>query len=79
MEEVRSGRRPFARLDVLHRENLAATLPEFGIDISTVPPRELEALNLSWHRLDPWPDSVPGLARLKRRFIIALSPTAISG
>ena len=38
MEEVRSGRRPFARLDVLHRENLAATLPEFGIDPSAVPP-----------------------------------------
>jgi 2-haloacid dehalogenase len=71
MEEVRSGRRPFARLDVLHRENLAATLPEFGIDPSAVPPSELEDLNLAWHRLDPWPDAVPGLARLKRRFIIA--------
>ena len=27
MEEVRSGRRPFTRLDVLHRENLEAVLP----------------------------------------------------
>ena len=71
MEEVRSGRRPFARLDVLHRENLEAVLPEFGIDPTSVPPSELDALNLAWHRLDPWPDSVPGLARLKRRFIIA--------
>jgi 2-haloacid dehalogenase len=71
MEEVRSGRRPFVRLDVLHRENLEASLPEFGIDAAKVPPSELDAMNLAWRRLDPWPDSVPGLARLRRRFIIA--------
>jgi 2-haloacid dehalogenase len=71
MEEVRSGRRPFARLDVLHRENLEAVLPEFKIDPASVPPSELDALNLAWRKLDPWPDSVPGLVRLKRRFIIA--------
>jgi 2-haloacid dehalogenase len=71
MEEVRSGRRPFTRLDVLHRENLAATLSEFGIDPSSAPPSELDALNLAWRRLDPWPDSVSGLSRLKRGFIIA--------
>ncbi|HEY1865011.1 MAG TPA: haloacid dehalogenase type II [Roseiarcus sp.] len=71
MEEVRSGRRPFVRLDELHRENLEAILPEFGIDRSAVPPSELDALNLAWRRLDPWPDSVPGLTRLKRGFIIA--------
>lgn len=71
MEEVRSGRRPFVRLDVLHRENLEAALVEFGIGRGAVPSPELDALTLAWHKLDPWPDSVPGLARLKRRFIIA--------
>ena len=71
MEEVRSGHRPFTRLDVLHRESLEAVLPEFGIDRSAVPPSELDALNLAWHRLDPWPDSVSGLSRLKRSFVIA--------
>jgi 2-haloacid dehalogenase len=71
MQEVRSGRRPFTRLDVLHRENLEKVLPEFGIEPSAVPPSELDELNLAWRRLDPWPDSVPGLARLKRGFIIA--------
>jgi 2-haloacid dehalogenase len=71
MEEVRSGRRPFVRLDVLHRESLEAVLPEFGIDPAAIPPSELDALNLAWRKLDPWPDSVPGLARLRRRFIIA--------
>jgi 2-haloacid dehalogenase len=71
MEEIRAGRRPFARLDILHRENLEALLPEFAIDPASVPPSELDVLNLAWHRLDPWPDSVLGLTRLKRRFIIA--------
>ena len=71
MEEIRSGRRRFVRLDVLHRENLDAVLPEFGINRGGIPPSELDALNLAWHRLDPWPDSVPGLTRLKRGFILA--------
>lgn len=71
MEEVRSGRRPFTRLDVLHRENLEAILPEFGIDPASVPASELDELNLAWHRLDPWPDVVAGLTRLKARYIIA--------
>lgn len=71
MEEVRSGRRPFERLDVLHRENLDTVLPEFGLDAAKVTAAELDALNLAWHRLDPWPDSVAGLTRLKARYIIA--------
>jgi 2-haloacid dehalogenase len=71
MEEVRSGRRPFTRLDVLHRENLDGVLPEFGIDPGAVPAAELDELNLAWHRLDPWPDAVAGLTRLKSRYVVA--------
>ena len=71
MEAVRSGRRPFIRLDVLHRENLDWVLPGFGIDPGRVPAAELAELNLAWHRLDPWPDVVPGLTRLKARYVIA--------
>jgi len=71
MEEVRNGRRPFVRLDALHRENLEAVLPDFGIDPARVPAAELDELNFAWHRLDPWPDVVPGLKRLKTRAIIA--------
>jgi 2-haloacid dehalogenase len=71
MEQVRSGRRSFVRLDVLHRENLVSVLADFGIDPSRVPATELDDLNLVWHRLDPWPDVVAGLTRLKRRFIVA--------
>lgn len=71
LEEVRSGRRPFTRLDILHRENLESTLLEFGINPSRVPGSELEELNLAWHRLDPWPDVVVGLTRLRTGYIIA--------
>ncbi len=71
MEEVRAGRRLFTRLDVLHRENLSAILPEFNIAEAQIPPAELDDLNRAWHRLDPWPDAVPGLLRLKPHAIIA--------
>jgi 2-haloacid dehalogenase len=71
MEECRSGRRPFTRLDVLHRENLDAVLADQGVDLRSVDATELEELNRAWHRLDPWPDSVPGLLRMKARYIIA--------
>jgi 2-haloacid dehalogenase len=71
MEEVRSGKRPFTRLDVLHRENLEKLLPQFGIEPAKVTADELDELNLAWHRLDPWPDAIPGLTRLKSRYIIA--------
>ena len=71
MEEIRSGRRSFVRLDVLHRENLDRALARFHIDPESLPPTELNELNLCWHRLDPWPDSVEGLQQLKRQFIIA--------
>jgi 2-haloacid dehalogenase len=69
MEEVRSGRRPYVRLDVLHRENLVRVLARYGI--VGVPDSQIDEFNLAWHRLDPWPDSVEALCRLKRKFIIA--------
>jgi 2-haloacid dehalogenase len=69
MEEVRSGRRPYVRLDVLHRENLVKVLSRYGI--AGVPDAQIDELNLAWHRLDPWPDSVEALCALKRKFIIA--------
>lgn len=68
MEAVRSGRRPFTRLDVLHRENLDALLADHGI---TAEEAARDALNRAWHRLDPWPDAIPGLLRLRPRFFLA--------
>jgi 2-haloacid dehalogenase len=69
MEEVRSGRRPFCKLDILHRENLEKVLPRFGVD--GLSEEVLRHLTLAWHRLDAWPDTAPGLVRLKRRYCIA--------
>ncbi len=69
MEEVRSGRLPFCKLDVLHRHNLERVLPRFGI--TGLPEDVMVQLNLAWHRLDAWPDVTRGLARLRRKFQIA--------
>jgi 2-haloacid dehalogenase len=55
-------------LDVLHREALDDVLAELRLDL---PPTQRDELTLAWHRLDPWPDTVPGLARLKRRYVVA--------
>ena len=68
MEEVRSGRRPFAILDDLHRESLKTLLDKYRAP--HLAPHEIEHLNSIWHRLMPWPDVVEGLYRLKRNFII---------
>ena len=69
MQRVRAGERPWTKLDVLHRENLDATIDEFGVG-GRLDEAARVALNLVWHRLDPWPEAVAGLARLKRRFVI---------
>ncbi|MCJ2036010.1 haloacid dehalogenase type II [Methylobacterium sp. J-068] len=70
MEEVHSGRRPWVRLDVLNGENLRTVLTRHGVDVARIAAGELDELNWAWERLDPWPDSVEGLTRLKRRFAI---------
>ena len=69
MDEVRYGRIAFCKLDVLHRRNLDLILPRFNI--SGLPETVLRHLNLAWHRLDAWPDVVPGMTRLRRRFMLA--------
>src|SRR2546426_7596121 len=69
MDGVRSGHRPWTKLDDLHRESLDKLLVQFGI--KGLSEAEIDPLNRAWHRLDPWPDSVPGLTRLKRRFVLA--------
>jgi len=69
MEEVRSGRIPFSKLDVLHRRNLERFAPRFGlVGLSDA---VLHDLTLAWHRLDAWPEVTAALTRLKRRFLIA--------
>ena len=69
LEEVRSGRIPYTKLDVLHRQTLQKILPQFGLD--KLQESELDQLTLAWHRLDAWKDVSSGLSRLRKRFLIA--------
>jgi len=69
MEEVRSGARAFTILDVLHRESLDKLIARYRIP--GLSEADIEHMNRAWHRLDPWPDVVEGLKRLKTKFIIA--------
>jgi 2-haloacid dehalogenase len=69
MAKVRNGEIPWTKLDALHRMLLDELLEEFGIHGLTEP--EKENWNHVWHRLKPWPDSIPGLTRLKKHFTIA--------
>jgi 2-haloacid dehalogenase len=68
MDRVRRHERAWTTLDVLHRESLDRLVNEFGI--LGLSDRDLAHINLGWHRLHPWPDSLPGLSRLKTRFIV---------
>ena len=69
MEDVRTGRMPFSKLDVLHRRNLDVILRDYGIDHINEPTRV--HLNLAWHRLDAWPDVAPGLMALRPKYLLA--------
>lgn len=69
MDRVRRGELPWTILDDLHRASLERLVAEFGIAGLTA--ADLDQMNHAWHRLRPWPDSVPGLTRLKTRHVIA--------
>lgn len=69
MARVRGGELGWTRIDALHRMILDALLPRFGL--AGLSEADRDHLNRVWHRLDPWPDSVEGLGRLRRRFILA--------
>ncbi len=66
MEEVRSGRIPFSRLDIIHRRNLDRIRPRFGLE--KLSEADVVHLNLAWHRLDAWPDVAAGMARLRTKY-----------
>ena len=68
MDRVMRGEVPFQKIDVIHRAILEEVLAKFKI--TTLTEEEKAHLNLVWHRLKPWPDSVRGLKRLKSKFII---------
>ena len=69
MDQVRKGLLPWMNLDQLHRKILDRLFAEYKID--DLSETEKEHFNKAWHRLHPWPDSVPGLSRLKTKFILS--------
>lgn len=69
MDRVISGELPWMNIDTLHRIALLELLERH--DIGGLSEAEIDDLNRAWHRLDPWPDTVAGLTRLKNRYIIA--------
>lgn len=68
MDRVRRGDLPWMNIDALHRLILDSIVERFGL--GSIDDAAREHLNRAWHRLRPWPDSVDGLLRLKRRFTI---------
>ncbi|MGC3873742.1 haloacid dehalogenase type II [Halomonas sp. GXIMD04776] len=68
MQRVMSGEQGWTLLDDLHRGILDDVLVQFGV--TSLSEEQKRHLNKAWHRLDPWPDAVEGLTRLKQRFIL---------
>jgi 2-haloacid dehalogenase len=66
---IRGGETPYVSSDVLFRRKLDELLVEYGPGGLTEP--EIQHLAHAWRRLDPWPDTVPGLTRLKQKFSIS--------
>ena len=69
MNRVRRDELPWTRIDDLHRMILDELLIKYGL--AGLTEDEKRDFNKAWHRLDPWPDSVPGLSRLRQLYIIA--------
>jgi 2-haloacid dehalogenase len=67
MDEVRSGQRGWTKIDDLHRIILDRVLKDFDIALDE---QKRRTLNRAWHRLNPWPDTVEGMHRLKSRFML---------
>ncbi|NEX61018.1 haloacid dehalogenase type II [Noviherbaspirillum galbum] len=68
MQRVMTGELGWTKVDDLHRMILEDILRRFGV--TALDDAQKRHLNLVWHRLDPWPDAVQGIARLKRRFTV---------
>jgi 2-haloacid dehalogenase len=69
MDKVRKGEIPWTNLDDVHRMILEDLLKQYKIEGLS----EEEKLRWAhvWRRLEPWPDSVEGLTRLKKKYILS--------
>ena len=69
MDAVRSGEWPWTRVDQIYRTKLDEILPRYGL--AGLAEGEKVYLNRAWHRIDPWPDAVDGLTRIKKKYVIS--------
>jgi len=68
MESIRDGSRGYVKLDQLHRENLQQLLVDYQLD--SFDEQQLDHINRVWHRMEPWADVLPGMQRLRKRFVL---------
>lgn len=69
MDAVRTGKLPWTNVDGIYRRKLDELLIEYGIH--GLSEEEKLDLNRAWHRCNPWPDAVPGLRRLKEKYVLS--------
>jgi len=69
MDKVRKGEIPWTNLDDLQRMILEDLLQQYKIEGLTQ--EEKVQWAHVWRRLKPWPDSVEGLTRLKKKYILS--------
>lgn len=67
--KIRAGEAPYETTDTFMRRKLDELIPKYGLTGLTE--EQIDWLHKVWHRLDPWPDAVEGLTRLKQKFVIA--------
>jgi 2-haloacid dehalogenase len=78
MDKVNRGEWPWTTIDVIYRRRLDEVLRAHAI--TGLGEVDLEHLNRVWWRLRPWPDTVAGLTRLRRRYVISpLSNASFAG
>jgi 2-haloacid dehalogenase len=70
LDQIIAGQRPWLRVDRIYREPLDTLLEQRGLSANFTT-AERDELNQVWSRLDAWPDSVEGLTRLRRRFVVS--------
>lgn len=70
MDAIIAGRREWLRVDRIYLDALTRLLEEEGVS-ALFDHAERDAINAVWTRLEPWPDALEGLQRLRKRFTLS--------
>ncbi len=69
MDRVNRGEWPWTTVEAIYRRRLDELLPRY--EIHGLSESDRGHLTRAWWRLHPWPDAVPGLRRLRSRFVLS--------